>query len=247
MDIKSFYPLYVSKLSVADLYSLSKGTIDYSLPVKETMSDLMKAALTKLETSNGIMGTALSKQMKSGLTPVLQSMNVKRKDSFAEVKRNITTDCKSSNERTKAAASTLKLFMEPYWYISRKAMNTVSAVLTEMFVKYHAEENLQTHATTIGIADIMNTLETTNSEFIQMYHARDNEVASNDGPTASGMKTEVIRDYENFCTIIEKGLSYLPNRSIDDLFFLMDELRKRYVRIASGIKDEGTPTEPATV
>ena len=39
-ELKSLYPLYPVKLSIADLYSVTRSGIDYALPVKDSMSDV---------------------------------------------------------------------------------------------------------------------------------------------------------------------------------------------------------------
>ena len=100
-ELKSLYPLYPVKLSIADLYSVTRSGIDYALPVKDSMSDLMKAALTRLEADNLAMYAALHKPVKSGLTPLLKIKGTERKECFAEIKRNIKTNSRSSDPHKK--------------------------------------------------------------------------------------------------------------------------------------------------
>lgn len=52
METKTFSPLYVARLSVADLYSLNKSTIEIAQPLKENIGEIPQAALIRLETSN---------------------------------------------------------------------------------------------------------------------------------------------------------------------------------------------------
>jgi len=48
-------------------------------------------------------------------------------------------------------------------------MNTETGVFAEMLEKYNANESLTADAATIGIADMMTGLETTNTEFDILY------------------------------------------------------------------------------
>lgn len=40
METKTFSPLYVARLSVADLYSLNKSTIEIAQPLKENIGEI---------------------------------------------------------------------------------------------------------------------------------------------------------------------------------------------------------------
>ena len=246
--LKNFYPLYTLKLSTADLYSISKSTLIYSLPVKESMSDLMKAALTQLETDNQAMYAALHKPLKSGLTPMLKIKGTERKDCIAEIKRNIKTDSKSSDERKKSAGAALLIFMEPYWDTEKKAMDTATNVFSEMIEKINADETLSTHAAAIGISDLILKLDTINKEFALLYQTRNTHEASQTGPSASSLKQPLAKSYEQFCNALQLAVNFVPTGTLLDLFSQIDELRVKYARLVSKPEEENdsTPAEQQT-
>lgn len=243
--MKQFSSINTKQLKVADLYSLSKSTIDYALPVKDSMGDLLKATFTQLETDNTAMGASLHKPLKSGITPLLKMKRDDRKNHFAEVKRNIQTSSKSLDQTKKTAGETLKIFMEPYWDTDKKAMNTATVVIKEMIEKYRADEELVTHAAAIGIIDMINGLDTVNNEFASLYMARNSQQAANEGPTPSSLKIPLTKSYEKFCDVMEQAINYVPSPTLLALFGQMDELRGKYALLI-GKTDKGgdTPGEP---
>lgn len=247
MELKNLYPLYPVKLSLADLYSLSKSTIDYALPVKDSMGDLLKATLTQLETDNTAMGTALHKPVKTGFTPMLKIKNNERKECFSEIRRNIQTGSKSSDTVKKNAGSALKIFMGPYWDTGMKAMNTVTVVFDEMIMKYRADEPLVAHAATIGITAMIDRLDSVNKEFAALYHTRNNEGAALEGIPASSLKPTLAKSYEQFCVSLEQAVNFVPTEILNTLFNQLDELRKKYIRLAAKPDngEENAPSVPA--
>ena len=233
MELKNFYPLYMAKLSLADLYSLSRSTIDYALPVKDSLGDLLKVSLTQLETENAAMCAALHKPVKSGFTPMLKIKNNERKECFFEIRRNIQTNSKSSDMTKKTAGSALKIFTEPFWDTGAKAMNTATAVFDEMITKYRTDEKLVVHAATIGIAAMIDRLDSVNREFAGLYHTRNSEGAATEGPSASSLKLALVKCYEQFCMALEQAVNFVPNETLNTLFSQLDELRKKYTRLAT--------------
>lgn len=172
METKKFITLHLNNLTINDLYALNKSTIDCANPVKESLADLPKAILTQLETNNSVMGDQMNKASKNVLTAQLAEMDFDRDDRFAEIKRNITTAIRGRDETKKEAAKRLKIFLTPYWYSERKAMNTETGIFLELFERFNADADLQTQGATVGIMEMMNGLETANTEFDTLYQTR---------------------------------------------------------------------------
>lgn len=244
MESKSFYALYPIRLTVDDLFSLSKSTIEYANPLKESIGSLPKAILARLETDNNAMGVQIKKALKSGLTAQVSELDLDCGDRFAEVKRNVSTTLLGRDPEKKAAAEALKIFMNPYWDTDSKPLNTQTSLTTEMFVKFNASEKLKTHAATIGITDMMAGLETANAALSALYQTRNEQVAAVEGPSASSLKSATAKSYEHFCTAVEQAVNYTPSDVLSTLFNQLDELRKTYARLIHK-KDKDEQASPA--
>lgn len=236
METKSFSILHVGNLRIADLYSLSKSTIEYATPVKESIGDLPAATLARLETNNKALGEQMNKALKSPLTGPLVESDANRDDLFSEIKRHISVHMKGSDEIKKAAAEALEAFLAPYWDTNQKAMNTETGVFSEMLAKYKADETLLANAATIGITDMMTGLETANTAFNTLYQTRNTE-ESQAGPSASSLKSDVVDSYQQFCRAIEQSVTFTASDTLTILFNQMDELRKKYAVLINR-KDE---------
>lgn len=246
MESKSFYALYPVHLTVDNLFSLCKATIDCANPVKESIGSLPKAILALLETNNLAMGKQMNKALKSVLTEQITALDLDCDDRFAEIKRNVTTHLRGRNPEKKAAAEELKIFFGPYWDTDTKPLNTQISLLKELMGKFYASPKLKTHGATIGIIDMMAGLETTNNELAVVYQTRNDEGAALDGPSASSLKSATARSYEQFCIAIEQAVNFTPTETLVMLFNQMDELRKTYARLMRK-KDKEEETSPAAV
>jgi len=231
METKEFTTVYLSKLKIDDLYSLSKSTIDCATPVSENLGDLPNATLTQLETDNFAMGVQMNKASKNVLTPQVAAKNNVRKDRFSEIKRNVTTALKGSDAEKKTAAENLKIFLEPYWNLSTKALNTQTGIIKDMLFKYNASASLKAQAATIGITAMMTGLGTVNNEFDVLYKNRNEQEANEEGPSASSLRTATTNSYSQFCTAIEQAVNFTPTATLTLLFNEIDELRKTYARL----------------
>ena len=244
MESKSFYALYPIRLTVDDLFSLSKSTIEYANPLKESIGSLPKAILARLETANNAMGDQIKKALKSGLTAEVTTLDFDCGDRLAEVKRNVSTNLLGRDPEKKAAAEALKIFMNPYWDTDLKPLNTQTSLTTEMFVKFNANETLKKHAATIVITDMMAGLETANAALSTLYQMRNEQVAAVEGPSASSLKSATAKSYEHFCTAVEQAVNYTPSDVLSTLFNQLDELRKTYARLIHK-KDKDEEVSPA--
>lgn len=246
METKIFYALYPIRLKIDDLFSLTKSTIEYAVPVRESIGELPSAILSQLETDNNAMGLQIKKSLKSGLTAQVTELDIDCDDRFAEVKRNVTTNLLGRNPEKKAAAEALKLFLNPYWNTDTKPLNTQINLFKEMFGKFSGNGALIEQATIVGIANMMAGLEAANNALSTLYQTRNEQVSALDGPSASSLKSATAKSYEHFCTAVEQAATYTPSDVLTALFNQMDELRKAYARLIR-IKDkeeDASPTEP---
>jgi len=245
MQTKELTIVHLNNLTIEDVFSLNKSTVEYATPAKESIGQLPKVILVQLETDNNAMGVQMNKAQKSLLTPQLTEMRADRDDRVAEIKRNVTTAQKGRDTEKKAAAEIMEIFLRPYWDFSTKAMNTQTGILSELFGKYNASTNLKAQAATLGVTDMMTELETANTGFGTLYQTRVEQGAAAISPSASSLKANAIKSYEQFCNAIEQAVSYTPSAILTTLFNQMDELRKTYARLANtkGKEEDSNPAK----
>lgn len=231
METKSFYALYPIRLKIDDLFSLSKSTIEYAAPIRESIGELPNAILGQLETDNNNMGVQLKKALKSGLTAQVTELDLDCDDRFAEVKRNVTTNLLGRNPEKKAAAEALKIFLNPYWNTDTKPLNTQTSLMKEMFGKFNGNGTLMEQAAIVGITDMMTGLEAANSALSTLYQTRNEQVSALEGPSASSLKSATAKSYDQFCTAVEQAVNYTPSDVLITLFNQLNELRKTYARL----------------
>ncbi len=200
-------------------------------PVKESIGELPKVILDRLESDNNAMGVQMKKSLKSVLTEQVATLDLDCDDRFAEVKRNVSTNLQGRNPEKKAAAEELKIFLNPYWDTDLKPLNTQTSLLVEMFGKFNASEKLKTLAATIGITDMMAGLENANTDLATLYQTRNGQGVAVEGPSASSLKSATAKSYEQFCTAVEQAVNYTPSDVLTTLFNQLDELRKTYARL----------------
>jgi flagellar biosynthesis chaperone FliJ len=245
MQTKEFRTVHLNHLTIDNLFSLSKSTIEYASPLRESIGELPKATLARLENDNNAMGVQMKKALKSVLTAQVATLDLDCDDRFAEVKRNVSTHLQGRDPEKKAAAEELKIFFNPYWDTDSKPLNTQTSLLTEMFGKFKASEKLKTFGATIGITDMMAGLETANTALAALYQTRNEQDAAVEGPSASSLKSATAKSYEQFCTAIEQAVNYTPSDVLSILFNQMDELRKTYARLIrkKEKEEEASPVE----
>jgi hypothetical protein len=231
MQTNEFRPVHLNHLTIDNLFSLSKSTIEHASPVRESIGKLPKAILAQLETDNNAMGMQIKKASKSGLTAQVTELDLECDDRLAEAKRNVSTNLLGRNPEKKAAAEALKIFLNPYWDTNSKPLNTQINLTKELFVKFNANPTLKTHAAIVGITDMMAGLETANNALSAVYLSRNEEVSADEGPSASSLKSATAKSYEQFCIAVEQAVNYTPSDVLSVLFNQMDELRKTYARL----------------
>lgn len=239
MTTRTFSIVHVSGLAINDAYALAKSTVDQANPVKTTIGDLAKAALANMETATNALAAELNKTLKSALTEQLEAKDLDRDERWAEIKRLTTTNEKGRDAAKKAAATALHIFFTPYWNLARVAFNTETAEIKDMLTKYNANAALKTQATSIGIATLLTELGTVNTDYETLYLTRNSqEGVKMSSPSASSLKSAVVKSYNQFCMVIEQAYNLTPNASITSLFNNMEELRTKYAVLATKKAEE---------
>lgn len=231
MQTNEFRPVHLNHLTIDNLFSLSKSTIEYARPVIESIGGMPKVIFGHLETDNNAMGEQIKKALKSALTAQVTELDLDCDDRFTEVKRNVSTNQQGRNPDKKTAAEALKIFLNPYWDSDAKPLNTQTSLLKEMFSKFNANEALKAYAAIIGITDMMAGLETANTALSTLYQMRNEQVSAAEGPSASSLKSATAKSYDQFCLALEQAANYTPSDILTTLFNQIDELRKTYARL----------------
>lgn len=227
--MKQFTIVHVNGLGLNDVYALAKSTTDIANPVKTSIGELGKAALTQMETAVNALGVQLNKTQKSALSEQIDEKDLDRDNRWAEIKGFISMYRKGRDANKKAAAKALYIFMKPYWNSNREALNTETAAIKDMYTKLNTDATLKTYATTLGIITMLNELNTVNTEFDTLYKTRNTqEGIKNDAPSASSLKSAAVSSYNTFCAIIEQTNNFMPTIIVTTLFNQMEELRGKY-------------------
>jgi len=244
MSNLSFSSLHVNNLTINNAFSLFKSSVDFAIPVKSYLGEIVNAALTKLMTDNENFGQQINKNQKSGLTDDLLPLDKDRDSTQAEINRTVSFYEKGSDEVKKAFALKLKLFLTLYWNAASLPLNTQTGVISEMLGKYKANQELIAAAHALGIDTLFTALETKNNAFDVVYKSRNSEVSGRE-TSGSSLKPAAIASYNQFCTAIEQAANLTPNENILALFNNLDTLRKKYHALGGSGKDTPAADAPA--
>lgn len=228
-----FSPLYVSKLTNEEIYSLGKSTIDLSVPVAEQLGVIENAALSQLKQANEVLGVRLNKNQKSELTGETQKLDKARDEDILEIFRLVKNDIRSRNEEKKSAASKLQLFISPYKGVDRLPLDVESGVLFELVEKYKASADLQNAASIVGVSELFDSVQANNAAFDTIYNQRTVGKASRE-TSATSQRSRVIVTYTQYATAIEQAVNLTPGDTLLALFNQLDEVRKQYRSLESG-------------
>jgi hypothetical protein len=219
------------------LFALNKTTIEIALPQKGTLGSLADAAFSQLEQANAELDRRLNRPLGSLITPEIKQLDAKRDSILEEIKRDIKTASKSSDTAKSGAGKALLHFLTPYWTTGTQALNTESSLIGEIIGRYNSDPNLIAGSAAIGIAALWNELSSANNSFETLYYERNTELASKDDPAVKFRK-DVVKSYENFCSLVEQSVNLTPTDALNTLFDRMDNLRKTYHALVPTKKGE---------
>lgn len=238
MERREFSTLYTARLAIDYVYGLTNSTADLGNSAKTNLDVVSIATLTQLNTDKDALAAAIKKATASVITTQLTEANKSRSEVFAEIKRTITFNVKSSNSQKKEAAQNVKNFFNAYWDINEKAIEAQTTLFADLVTKYKEKSTLKEQAAIIGVDTLMTTLETTNTNFGTLYKNRTTEKAQNAGVSASSLKPQILWSYERFCTSVELAATFTPSDALTLLFNEMDALRKKYSVLVSQTEEE---------
>ena len=240
MSKLSFSPLHVNGMTIDNVFSLIKTSVDIAILVRTNLGEMLDAALTQLIADNESFGQQINKNQRSELTDNLKPLDKDRDATQAEINRAVTFYSKGSDETKKAAAQKLKLFLTPYWDAASLPLNTQTGVLSKMIDKYKISPELMAAAKVIGIDELFTALETKNNAFDAVYKGRNDEVSGRE-TSGSSLKPAAVASYNSFCTVLEQAVNLMPNDTNVALFNHLDLLRKKYHAMEGGSKDTPSP------
>jgi hypothetical protein len=149
---------------------------------------------------------------------------------------------KSSDPVKNNAGKTLLHFLTPYWDTEKQALNTETALIQELNGRYSNDQTLLNSASIIGITVLWNEMNETNNSFDTLYDERNAELSAKE-ESAGKLKAEVVKNYNNFCTLVEQSVNITPSEELTTLFDRMDNLRKTYRALIPKKKNEEKEVE----
>jgi hypothetical protein len=241
--MKNFTTLHVSNLKIDDLYALCQTTVETAQPVQSQIGELPAAALSQLQINNAAMEAQMNKSRKEELTAPIRDEDAMRDGTLAEVKKTVAAAAAGKDPVRSAAGEKLKIFLTPYWNLSREPLNTETDVLNELLNRYDADPALQQAAAEIGIASLMMNLRTVNNRLDALYRERTAAEAAQTAASASSLKQPVVKSYEHFCDLVQQAANLLPGDVITALFNEMDVMRKKYAALPRKTDKPETDTD----
>ncbi|MDR1602653.1 MAG: DUF6261 family protein [Tannerella sp.] len=241
-----FITLNATRLKLDDLAGLCSETIVIaSQQSSSTLGTLGYANLQTFSTVNSTFVSLLHQKRSSELTPQITEKETLRDSLFSEIKRVSKTSEKSSLPGIAAAGSKMVLFLKPFWDIDKEPIMSQTAQIKLINTRYSADATLAQAATMLSLTTQVQALFTTNSALESLYNQRLVEMGSIEAPSASGMKSEVIAAYDEFCTTIEVTLSIQPSTALQTFFNEMNDIRRKYVaRLPVPLNDKHTSVAP---
>ena len=246
MDTKSFTPVKAASLTVNDLHALVAFIIVAATLVKDKFNVLLLAILNDMEAKNTTKGTQLNKVTASPATQKIKAADKDRDGWVTEIERKTETARKSRDTAQSEAGTEMKIFLTPYWDVARKSLNTESKDLIQLIAKYKANTTIQAHAATIGIADMFTHLEEANNVVVSLYEGRSNELAANNGPSATSVKGPVAQTFNHFCSALVMAEAYTPSEALTNLYNKIENERKKYVGRSVSDDQEDTSNDAST-
>jgi hypothetical protein len=234
-----FIALNVSHLRLDDLGGLVSETVNITTPQAGILGTVGAAKLQTLTTANNTFHTLLNKQRASELTPQIKEKDEQRDALLAEVKRTAKTGQKSSLPAMAAAGNKIVAFFTPIWNIGKESIMSQTDEIKLLQSRYTADATLTAAAATLGISTQMQNLFTVNTALHTLYNERLDKMSDIEGPSATSLKKEVVKDYNGLCGAVEITLSALPTTALQKLFTEMNDIRRKYISRLP------TPLDPA--
>ncbi|MDR3245697.1 MAG: DUF6261 family protein [Prevotellaceae bacterium] len=224
-----FVTLNLQRLDLGSLTGICTETIDVATPIVITLAQpLLQVKLERMTGNVTILNSLMNRSRNNPLTIQLKEIDGEIGVLYSELKRTIKTAEKSSNQMKSAAANLLLQTFKPFWAVTSQALTSQSAQLEELFSRVNASPEMRNALVVLDLIIVWEELISKNIAFNQIYDRRLEEDAAATAPSASSMKTTVVKDYEEFSKAVELTLSAFPSPKLELLFNAMNELRKKY-------------------
>ncbi|MDR3350439.1 MAG: DUF6261 family protein [Prevotellaceae bacterium] len=245
--MKKFITLRVSHLRLDDIGGLVSETIALITPQTAVIGVVAAAKFQTLASMNTTLHELMNKQRASALTPQIKEKDAQRDALFAEIKRTSKSGQKSSLPDVAAAGTMMVDFLKPFWNIGTEPIMSQTDQINLLSVRYAADPALAMAATTLGIAPQMQWFFNYNADLFNLYNTRLDEMSDVEGPSASSIKNEVVKEYDEFCVSLETVLSALPTDALQKLFDEINEIRRKYIsRLPTPLDEKHTSVAPIT-
>jgi len=244
MEKKELETVHLNHLSNEDAASLFVQTCEHATPVAGILGEIGSRALTNLQTSSASFSIQVRRPQKSKYTEQVVAERKVSSGILAEIKRTVTFELKSRDERRKQAAKDFDFFFEPYSDIARAAIGSQIDQTQKMIAKYHGSQDLINAALTIGVDMLMTELETDTMSLSTIYKTRTVDTGNHE-TSGTDLRPDATESYIQFCTIVEQAVNLMPNDALLSLFNTLNELRRKHNALISKPKDKGTSTPTA--
>jgi hypothetical protein len=225
----TFIHLKVGNLSLDNLAGLTAETVILGNAKLAFLGPLATAKLQVLSNESNRFKGLLNKEVGSPLTPAIRGEDKSRDRQFSEVKRTAKTASLSSQPATAEAGKKLVEMLKPFWNIDTEPMMSQTATLDIFKERYLNDPVAVAAATTLGLTTVLNSLFASNTMLLALYNERLNEQAAAAQPPASSAKPNLVLAYDDFCTSVKLTLTGMPSEELQQLFFELNDVRRKYV------------------
>jgi hypothetical protein len=246
--MEKFIHLSVSNLRLDDLAGLSSETVTLATPHADDLGAVAAAKLATLTDSLAAMQARMDINRKSFLTAQIAQRDSTRDALFTELKRTVKTATQSSVAETRTAGEAFMRILAPFWDINTEPMASQTAQIDLFFERYVADPAAIAAVTTLNLILVLHNLRYNNDQLKTLYAQRLAEEAAIEGPSASSLKKALVLAYDDFCTAIEITLSATPSAILQNLFYDMNNVRRKYIRrLPTPLDDVHTSVAPIPV
>jgi hypothetical protein len=212
------------------LGGLVTDTISLATPVTEALGEVAAAKLDVLSATNGKFHNLLNKQYASELTPQIQEKDQLRDALFSELKRTAKSGSMSSLPAIAASGKRIVALLAPFWNLDKKPIMSQTDEIEIFQKRYAADPTYTADISNLGLASQLQRLFTANTDLFNLYDMRAHLLVDVEGtPSATSIKNELVRDYDEFCLSLETILSVLPSAALHGLFTEMNSVRRKYI------------------
>jgi hypothetical protein len=227
--MEKFIHLNVSHLRLEDLAGLTSETIVLAAPQTSALGPVGTAKLEQLEVNNDALMALLNKERASPLTAQITEEDKLRDALFSDIKRTASAAAKSTDTEKAAAGAKLVELLSPFWKLNARPMMTQTTQLNLLATRYQSDHEAINAAAVIGLTTVIANLFATNTSLFNLYNQRLSEMSDIEGPSATSVKSNLVKSYDEFCVSVELILSALATEALQKLFYEMNDIRRKYI------------------